>query len=176
MAQMLLVFFLMLYFNTSDNQQSSLFKHQISMKKYALIAMVIAATASCKKTEVPKPGQAYTVNGIHDVTMVVPASSWGTNYAADVPMPISIDYNDSTQQKVTVAVTNSSSDIFVGTYNAVNKYYDFGPWSGYPSFSIPITISQMSQNVVPGASYPVTITTSSGGVSRSYSFVVSFKK
>jgi hypothetical protein len=144
--------------------------------KNVLIAALIASAAitSCKKSETVTPSTlaSYTVDGLHDVTL----TDYYDSYAYSISMPLTITYHDSAQNKVTVSVSEVPN-VFIGTYmlGFQSAQASTGPWSGYPSFSIPLFVHVKNQNTYVSGTYPATITVTSGTSTRKYDFNVILK-
>ncbi len=130
------------------------------MKK-PLLFFVVILFASCQKkndtiNNYTTPSQpAFAVNGINDVSLT-------NNLVSSVAMSLAIQYLDSTQEDVTLAVTGLPAGISIDT-TWVHR--------GIPSFNTTLTIEDTTgAGAAPGTySVAVTATTPSGSM-RSYPF------
>jgi hypothetical protein len=111
-----------------------------------LISVAAFALASCTKTNnnttVIAPLPAFTVNGIHDITLV------NGGFASGL-LPITVAYSDSVQQTVTLSLSALPAAITIDT-----------SWvtTGIPTFNTDlIFMDSTSDGAAPGT-YPMTIT------------------
>ena len=99
------------------------------MKKIYLIIALTVAIASCNKTTnnttVITPLPAFTVNGITDVTLTN-----GTSYY--ISMPLTVAYDDSTQETVTLSVSGLPAGVTLDSTWAT---------TGIPTFSTVLSLS-----------------------------------
>ena len=136
-------------------------------KLYLLLIACTTILLSCKKgsnsttsnnttTVVPTSVEAYTVDGIQDVLM---------NSTSTVSMPITLEYHDSVQQTVSVSISGAPLFLFCGTSTYTPNGYitSTGPWTGIPTYSIPLQIYFLNNASHPYVSgtYPITITCTS---------------
>ena len=139
------------------------------MNKLCLLFVAsVIMVLSCKKgsnlttnitnnTLIPTSVAAFSVDGIQDVTI--------NNYVTSsylISMPITIEYHDSAQQNVTVSISGAPSFIFCGTSSIEpnGNIISRGPWTGVPTFTIPIeiySIATFSGHYASGT-YPITVT------------------
>ena len=131
------------------------------MKKTCLlIALAVVAIVSCNKTTnnttVIAPLPAFTVNGIHDISLQNGGSYYG------VSLPITVQYSDSAQEVVTLSLSALPPGIAIDT-----------TWvtSGIPTFNTTLTfIDSTAAGATPG-NYPMTLTaTGSSTKTKTYSF------
>ena len=141
-------------------------------KLYLLLVCCATMILSCKKgsnlttnvtnnTLVPTSVAAFTVDGVQNVTI---NSSTNINYM--VSMPITVEYHDSVQQTVTLSISGAPTFIFCGTssYNSGGYLISTGPWTGTPTFTIPIEIYSIATYTGPyyaSGTYPITVTCAS---------------
>ena len=156
------------------------FDHKIQhMKKLhlfylAFLLLIVSCTKSTTNTT-SLPVVAYSVTGIMDQQMTVDNTE---NYP--VSMPITINYDDSTEQKVTVSVSGVPSNLFCGTFYGAGNLFPgvmlySGPWSGVPSYTIPLVMFCASSTYTTGT-YPITVTcTNASGVSKAFTFSLNCK-
>jgi hypothetical protein len=153
-----------LYFN--------LLSQKNNMKKitYALLLAAIAALPSCKKSHtlvtvvVPNTVATYTVDGLTDVVLEKYTSS------STSIVPVTFSYHDSAQEAITVSISGvpKSFDIYT---NAGSSRYT-GPWTGIPTFTIPLTFTINSATYTPGQ-YPIALTCiSASGKMKTFTFNV----
>ncbi len=123
------------------------------MKKTILLTSILfaATTAiiiSCKKTSnttnniIINHMPAFTVNGIHDITLV----NAGANY---ITLPITVQYSDSAQEVVTLSLSALPSNVNMDT-----------TWitSGIPTFSTNINIADTTLDGATPGNYPMILT------------------
>jgi hypothetical protein len=136
---------------------------------FSLVALLFAGCTKNSTTSVsPLPVAAYSVTGISDIMI-----TQNTGSAFPVNMPITLTYNDSTEQQVSVAISGIPAFIIYGT--KVGDPYTFtmftGPWSGIPTFTIPLQIYYNYTAPYSTGNYPVSVTcTSASGVTRVFTF------
>lgn len=130
------------------------------MKKSLLLCGIAAITlASCTKNTtnntIIAPLPAYTVNGIHDITLVN-GSSYGSS------MPITVQYSDSAQQVVSLALSPLPTGITMDS-----------TWitSGIPTFTTTLNVLDTTLDGATPGTYPMTLTvTGANAVKRTYPF------
>ena len=134
------------------------------MKKlYVILFAASLFVASCTKsnssntTVLPMPVAAYSVSGIQDIVMS--SSNYYTSVA--VSAPITFTYNDSSEQKLSVAISGFPGFIKYGTsYSTPTVFHEYftGPWSGIPTFTIPLQLYFNDALTYVAGTYPIVVT------------------
>ncbi|MES2703840.1 MAG: hypothetical protein V4649_14465 [Bacteroidota bacterium] len=144
---------------------------------YITAAIALFTLAGCTKgtdtttnntTILPSTVAAYTVDGIHDVTMNI------DNYPSyPASMPVTVTYHDSVQKAVTIAISGVPSFVFLGertgSFSTIEKT---GPWTGFPTFTIGLIAYNKNISSAPymPGTYPITLTATCDGVTKTFSF------
>ena len=138
------------------------------MKKTCLLFSLAALMlAGCTKsttnnnTTVIAPLPAFTVNGIHDVS--IRNSDFGS-FATNSYLPLTIQYNDSTQETVTLSLSALPAGVTMDTTWAT---------TGIPTFSTTLQFFDTTAAGATPGSYPMTLTaTGSASAKRTYTFML----
>jgi hypothetical protein len=127
-----------------------------------LVVMLASCTRNTNNTTIIAQLPAFTVNGVHDVTI----TNGYPYYYNQVSLPLTVQYNDSTQQHVTLSLSALPAGITIDT-----------GWvtSGIPTFTTTLLFYDTAANATPGT-YPITLT-ATGSVTgkKNYSFNLKVK-
>lgn len=141
------------------------------MKFKSIVFIAISAlVCSCTKpsnnttnntTVLPSTVRAYTVDGVQDVIL---------KEGPTASMPITLTYHDSAQQNVTVSLSGAPSFIFAGV-GGFGAIANTGPWSGVPTFTIPLVFYYQGGTPYVKGTHVMTLTcTNATGVIKTLKF------
>lgn len=142
------------------------------MKKlipFVLLGAIILGSCTKNTTQVLPGAPAFVVNGLQDIT-IAPGSTH--------TIPFTIQYQDSTQQTVTVTVSGIPAGFENNDYTTSTKNGDILA-TGIPTFSASMSLTDSAKTIYPyptngvvaTGTYPITITcTGSLSGAKTYTF------